>query len=41
MFGIKSSTVNTAIVALAAFALVAFVQRKVVTLPVVGAYLPR
>ena len=41
MFGIKNSTINTALVALAAFALVSFVQRKVVTLPVIGAYLPR
>lgn len=33
--------ITTAIVALAAFAVVAFVQRKVLPLPMVGAYLPR
>lgn len=41
MFGVKNSQLNTALIALAAFALVSFIQRKVVTIPVVGAYLPR
>lgn len=41
MFGVKSGHINTAIVALAAYALVAFIQRKVVTVPGIGQYLPR
>lgn len=41
MFGISKGQVNTALVALAAFALVAFVQRKVYAVPVVGEYLPK
>ena len=41
MFGIKHCQINTALVALAAYALVSFIQRKVVTIPVVGQYLPR
>lgn len=32
---------NTALVALAAFAVVAFVQRSVMAIPVVGDYLPK
>lgn len=33
--------VNTALIALAAFAVVAFVQQKVMSVPVIGGYLPR
>ena len=32
---------NTALIALAAFAMVAFVQQKVMAVPVIGGYLPR
>jgi hypothetical protein len=33
--------IHTALVALAAYAAVAFIQRSVFVVPVVGAYLPR
>jgi len=41
MFGIPQHVLKTAAVALAAFAVVAIVQRHVMTVPVVGAYLPK
>jgi hypothetical protein len=37
----SKATINTAIIAVAAVALVAFVQRNVFAVPVVGTYLPR
>ena len=40
MFGISKPMLQTAAVALAAFAVVAFVQ-SMVTVPVVGKYLPK
>lgn len=33
--------IHTALIALAAYALVALVQQKVMAIPVVGAYLPK
>ena len=41
MFGIPKSVLMTAGVALAAFVVVAAVQRHVMPLPVVGGYLPK
>ena len=38
---VKKEYFHTALIALAAFALVAFVQQKVMALPVVGGYLPK
>lgn len=38
---LKNPAVKIGVSALVAFALVAFVQRKVVAIPVVGEYLPR
>lgn len=37
----SKSTINTALVALAAFMVVAAVQRHVMPIPVVGPYLPQ
>lgn len=37
----KKEYFHTALIALAAYALVAFVQQKVMALPVVGGYLPK
>lgn len=37
----SKAQLNTALIALAAFAAVAFVQRNVMAVPVVGQYLPR
>ena len=36
----NKATVHTALIALAAFAAVAFIQRSVIAVPVIGAYLP-
>lgn len=41
MPGITKAHLMTAVVALAAVALVAFVQRKVIAVPVIGDYLPK
>lgn len=41
MLGIKKEVLITAAVAIAAVAAVAFVQRHVIKLPVVGGYLPQ
>jgi len=41
MFGIRKEIWVTAGVALAAFAVIAFIQRSVFAIPVVGAYLPK
>jgi hypothetical protein len=41
MFGISKPVLHTAAIALAVFVVVAFVQRNVYTLPVVGGYLPK
>ena len=38
---LKNPMLKTALVALAAYALVAFVQRSVMPIPVVGVYLPK
>lgn len=38
---LKNPAVKIGVTALAAFALVAFVQRKFMAVPVVGEYLPR
>jgi hypothetical protein len=37
----SKAQLHTALIALAAFAVVAFVQQKVMAVPVVGGYLPR
>lgn len=37
----NKAQINTALIALAAYAAVAFIQRSVFVVPVVGAYLPR
>lgn len=37
----SKATIHTAIVALAAYALIAFVQQNGIAVPVVGRYLPR
>lgn len=37
----NKATINTALVALAAFAVVAAVQRHIMAVPVVGQYLPK
>jgi len=36
----NKATVHTALIALAAYAAVAFIQRSVIAVPVIGAYLP-
>jgi hypothetical protein len=41
MFGISKPVLHTAAIALAAVLIVAFVQRKVFALPVLGDYLPK
>lgn len=37
----SKAQLHTALIALAAFAAVAFVQQKVMAVPVIGGYLPR
>jgi hypothetical protein len=41
MPGLSKATITTALVAIAAVALVTFVQRKGFNIPVVGAFLPK
>lgn len=36
----NKATVHTALIALAAYAAVSFIQRSVIAVPVIGAYLP-
>lgn len=37
----SKAQINTALIAIAAYAVVAFVQRKVMAVPVVGEFLPK
>lgn len=41
MFGISKAHITTAVVAIVAYVIVAAVQKHVMAVPVVGAYLPK